>query len=321
LALSRKTDPPDMWYFHVILETIYISCIHPGIGGRLCGRPGFNTDLIRPDAEKSSMSRFAAPAKNIEKLVANSFRAINEGAYEHEGDDLAHKAVSLERAILSSKHAALITEVKFSSPSSGNIRSAKTEPTLVAGQMTRAGACALSVLTQPHLFDGSVANLAKVRRPVSVPLIMKHIIVSRVQVDAGLRAGADCVLLIKSVFDRGLAEEDLDFLINYIKKHELQVLLEAHTSEEYVDLIKQNHRIVGINNRNLDDLSIDLSNTERLIAAHGKGKSIVVAESGIASAKDIRRLHQAGADAFLIGTSIMASNDIEAKVSELHNAL
>lgn len=266
------------------------------------------------------MSRFSQPELNLKHLVDNSFRAIDRGLYETKYSS-ASTPQSLKQAILTSDHAPLITEVKFSSPSAGKIRESTTSPVEIADIMVQSGAAALSVLTQPYIFEGSIEYLAKVRRKVTVPLLMKDIVVSRVQIDAARNSGADCVLLIKSVFDRDLAEEGLESLEEYSLKKGLQVLVEAHSGVEYQELIKSGAELVGINNRDLDTLKVDIGTTEILLSRYGKGKSIVISESGIASARDIRYLRNAGADAFLVGTSIMQANNVAEKVKELFNAL
>jgi indole-3-glycerol phosphate synthase len=265
------------------------------------------------------LSRFIGADSNIKRLVDNSFKAIDEGAYESK-HSFSHDAISLRKAITSCPHAPLITEVKFSSPSKGQIRS-KSSPAEIASMMASSGAIGLSVLTQPHLFDGSIEYLTAIRKTVSIPLLMKDITVSTVQIDAGKKAGADLILLIKTVFDRDLAEDGMDKLAEYAKKKGLQVLVEVHSEEELADVLKAKHDLVGINNRNLDDLKIDIANTERLLKKHDKGKSLIISESGISKPADIQYLRQAGADAFLVGTSIMETGNISAKVAELYNSL
>ena len=264
-------------------------------------------------------SRFAKAGDTIERLVENSFKAIDDGAYDLKRS-ASHDAISVKKAIFACKHAPLITEVKFSSPSRGKIREVGT-PAEIAIAMEEAGATALSVLTQPYMFDGSLGNLLAVRKAVSIPLLMKDIVVSEVQIDAAKQAGADCILLIKAVFDRDLAEASIEKLHQYALNKELNVLIEAHSEDEYAECLAANYHLVGINNRNLADLKIDIANTERLIKKLGKGKSAVISESGIAKPADIQYLRSAGADAFLVGTSIMETDDIGTKVRELYNAL
>jgi indole-3-glycerol phosphate synthase len=265
------------------------------------------------------MSKFLQPETNLKRLVDNSFKAINDGAYDT-NLSFTHDALSLKRAILECPHAPLIAEIKFASPSSGKIRS-KSSPSDIARIMVSSGAIALSVLTQPYLFDGSIDYLARIRKQVNVPLLMKDIVVSRVQIDAGKKAGADCVLLIKSIFDRNLAEESLESLKVYATNSGLGTLVEVHEEGEYEEVLKARHEIIGINNRNLDNLRVDPGTTEKLISLHGKARSLIVTESGISTPSDIQRFRKVGADAFLVGTSIMKSGDIGSKVKELYDAL
>lgn len=265
------------------------------------------------------MSKFVRTDFSIKRLVDNSFKAIDEGAYETQ-HSFTHDAISVRRAVSSCAHAPLITEIKFSSPSQGKIRG-RTSPAEIATTMVNAGAVGLSVLTQPYLFEGSVEYLAAIRKVVSVPLLMKDITVSTVQIDAGKKVGADCILLIKTVFDKDLAEGSMEKLVEYAVKKGLQVLVEVHTEQEFAEVLKAKHGLVGINNRNLDNLQVDIANTERLLIKHGKGKSLIISESGIAKPADIQYLRKAGADAFLVGTSIMETGDVGAKVAELYNSL
>ena len=265
------------------------------------------------------MSKFVRTDFSIKRLVDNSFKAIDEGAYETK-HSFTHDAISVRKAVTSCPHAPLITEIKFSSPSQGKIRG-KTSPAEIATTMVNAGAIGLSVLTQPYLFDGSIEYLAAIRKTVSVPLLMKDITVSTVQIDAGKKAGADCILLIKAVFDRDLAEDSMEKLAEYAAKKGLQVLVEVHTEQEFAEVLKAKHGLVGINNRNLENLKVDIANTERLLKKHGKSKSLIISESGISKPEDIQYLRGAGADAFLVGTSIMETGDVGAKVAELYCAL
>jgi indole-3-glycerol phosphate synthase len=265
------------------------------------------------------MSKFVRSDFSIKRLVDNSFKAIDEGAYETE-HSFTHDAISLKKAILSCPHAPLITEVKFSSPSQGKIRG-KSSPAEIATTMVQSGAIGLSILTQPYLFEGSVEYLAAIRKSVSVPLLMKDITVSQVQIDAGKKIGADCILLIKTVFDQNLAEDSMEKLAEYATKKGLQVLVEVHSEQEFGEVLKAKYALVGINNRNLDNLQVDIANTEKLLKKHGKGKSVIISESGVGKPEDIQYLRNAGADAFLVGTSIMETGDISGKVAELYNAL
>jgi indole-3-glycerol phosphate synthase len=267
------------------------------------------------------MSKFARSDVSLRHLVENSYKAIDQGAYQIKHPASTHNVISLRNAISSCPRSPLITEVKFSSPSQGEIRK-KIRPAVIAKQMAGSGAIGISILTQPYLFDGSIEYFIAFRKAVTnIPLIMKDIIVSTVQVDAGKQAGADCILLIKSVFDRDLAEDSMEKLAEYAKKRDLQVLAEVHTEEEFGEVLNAKYDLVGINNRNLDNLQVDITNTEKLLKKHNKGARTIVSESGINRPADIQYLRSVGADAFLIGTSIMRARDIPGKIARLYSAL
>jgi indole-3-glycerol phosphate synthase len=187
--------------------------------------------------------------------------------------------------------------------------------------MISSGSIGLSVLTQPYLFNGSIDYLAKIRKKIIVPILMKDIIVSEIQIDAAKRVGADCVLFIKAIFDQDLAESSLEKLAEYAYKKGLQILIEVHSEKEFVDSLKLKEyyrNLIGINNRDLNNLEVDILTTSRLLEKYDKGKNIIISESGITNADEIRYLKKVGADAFLIGTSIMESNDIASKVKQLY---
>ena len=148
---------------------------------------------------------------------------------------------------------------------------------------------------------------------------MKDIMIDKIQIDAAKKMGADYFLLIQALFDNGYVT-DLDRLIDYGHEKGLKILLEAHTKTEFVNALKTDADIIGINNRNLDTLEINLEITKQLLEDFQKSK-IILSESGIKSVEDVKFLHGCGADAFLIGTSIMKSPDIQTRVSELVNAV
>lgn len=213
----------------------------------------------------------------------------------------------------------IITEIKFESPSAGKIREIESSLS-IAEAMVDGGACAISVLTDPENFAGSLENLALVSGKVPVPVVMKDIIVSPRQLQAAARAGASAVVLISEVFTRGFSEVPLDSLISEAQRLKLEVLVEANSGEEFAIVRKYRPNIYGINNRNLSTLQVDLSTTETILAKNPNLDRPVISESGIEAPKDIRRLKPAGVTAFLIGTSIMKSHDVESKVRELVNA-
>ena len=249
----------------------------------------------------------------LQRLADNSQRAIASGIYEI-SQKLPKSKISIISNIRKNKHAPLITEIKFSSPSLGNIRKI-SDPVEIAKSMIQGGAIGLSILTQPHLFNGSPEYFQRIRKAVTVPLLMKDIIVDKIQIDAANRIGADCILLIQSIFDKKLAR-DIDEFIFYSHKKGLMVLLESHTKKEFANSVQTNADLLGINNRNLDTLAIDLKTTKNILKDR-KEDRIILSESGIESPKDIKFLRGCGADAFLVGSSIMKSKDINGHVKKL----
>lgn len=253
----------------------------------------------------------------LKKLFENSKKAIDEGVYNIE-ESLSNSGKDISEIVKQNKHATLITEVKFSSPSLGEIKKI-SDPVVIAKSMIEGGAKALSILTQPYLFSGSPEFFMKIRKKVDVPLLMKDIIIEKTQIDAGKKIGADYILLIQSLFDQGFLN-DIDEFIDYSHKKGLKVLLEAHTRDEFENSMKTQADILGINNRNLDTLELDITNTQKILENFDKSR-IVISESGIEAPADIQLLHKCGADAFLVGSSIMKSDNIQENVRKLVNAI
>jgi indole-3-glycerol phosphate synthase len=227
--------------------------------------------------------------------------------------------VSLKKGILNCKLNPIITEIKAASPSAGLIR-ANVEPGLIAGAMERGGATALSVLTEPKQFSGSLEALVQARQAVKIPILMKDIIISPIQIQAATKLGANAVLLIKALFDRGYSEKTLQEMISGAHMLGLEVLLETHTLSEFVSALKTDADLIGINNRNLATLKVDLNTTKTILQSINPKNKVIVSESGIQTLEDIRFLRECGASAFLIGSSIMSANNIEEKVREFVNA-
>jgi len=144
-------------------------------------------------------------AENIlKKLVANSQTAIDDGVYDVDVN-LQKSNQDFKQIITSNPHATLLTEVKFASPSLGKIRTVG-DPVIIAKQMIAGGSKALSILTQPHLFNGSPDYFIKVRQAVDVPLLMKDIMIDKIQIDTAKKIGADYMLVIQSLFDQNFLQ-------------------------------------------------------------------------------------------------------------------
>ena len=249
-------------------------------------------------------------------LCRNSRECVDRGVYEIRGGRLPGGG-SLLGAIRGARGAPVISEVKFSSPSRGGIRE-PSDPADVAASMVRGGAAALSVLTQPILFGGAPEYLARVRRGTDAPILMKDIVVDRRQIDAAAHIGADCILLISSLFEKGYLS-DMEGYIEYSHGKGLEVLLEVHTASEMRKALGTDADLVGINNRNLDTLGVDLSTTSSILGKVEPDRP-VVSESGISTPRDILYLRECGAHAFLVGSSIMESDNIESSVRRLVKA-
>ena len=266
----------------------------------------------------------------LARLVENSRAALREGVYD---DPPAGRPSgprgAVSRAIrlaAASGRAPVLAEVKFASPSMGTIREGG-DPAAIAAAMVAGGACALSVLTQPYLFGGSPAALAAVRAALPrAPILMKDIVVDGRQIDAAHALGADCVLLMQSLFDGGHLS-GMGGMVDRAHSLGLEVLAEAHTAQEFAHAAASGADLLGVNNRNLDTLEVDLGATAAVLAG-GRGAAAaaagrpVLSESGISAPRDIARLRAAGADAFLVGTGIMsaANGNVEKAVAGLVGA-
>jgi indole-3-glycerol phosphate synthase len=140
------------------------------------------------------------------------------------------------------------------------------------------------------------------------------------QIDVGTSLGANAVLLIQALFDKNYCEISVDKMIAYAHTNGLEVLLETHTAEEFKKAIETDADLIGINNRNLSTLKIDLNTTKEILHKQPKAGKTVISESGIKTQTDLQFLRDSGADAFLIGSSIMSNENVELKVLEFVQA-
>ena len=250
----------------------------------------------------------------LTKLIDDAQKRVR-GGYYNVREETKRQPLSLKHAIKSAKKNAIIAEIKPISPARGPLRP-MIDPVEAAHRLEKGGAIALSVLTEPDNFGGSLENLRRVGAAVRIPVLMKDVMIDPVQIEAGRKTGADCILLIESAFSNHRVAS-LEAMIDDAHKCQLEVLLEVHNEEELGRALKSQADIVGINNRNLATLEIDLQTTTRLVGkiTQRAGK-LVVSESGLESAEDIRKLKSATVDGFLIGSSIMLSQDWESKVRE-----
>jgi len=255
----------------------------------------------------------------LDVLARDAKETINNGYYEV-STQISTPSISLKKAIIENKNIPIITEIKAASPSLGTIKKIFS-PEEVARAMEKGGAVGISVLTEPKHFKGSLFSLTKVRKAVKLPILMKDIIIRPTQLETASKIGANAVLFIEALFERKYCECDVHEMIAQAQSKNLEVLLETHNEDEFRSAINSNADLIGINNRDLGTLKIDLGVTKRILEendAHGK---IVVSESGIKTLADLRFLHECGAHAFLIGSAIMMADDIEKRVKEFVLAL
>ena len=255
----------------------------------------------------------------LDILVNDARESLRNGYYNVEKRK-SFPRISLREAITNCLHAPIIAEVKPASPSLGKLRQILSLGE-VAEAIEAGGAVGISVITEPRHFSGSLVWLSGVKEHVNLPVLMKDIVIDPLQVEAAARLGADAILLIYSVFRRGYTRDSLEEFIQLAHSNGLEVLLEVHSKEELLDAVKTEADLLGINNRDLGTLKVDLATTEKVLANIELGDRVVVSESGIQGAEDIRRLRRYGAKAFLVGSAVMLAEDIEGKVRELVMAL
>jgi len=205
----------------------------------------------------------------------------------------------------------IIAEVKKASPSKGIIRE-DFDPVLIAQQYADGGADALSILTEPHFFQGDKEYLGMIRRYVSTPLLRKDFIVDKYQLVEALVYGADFILLIA----KALSRKELKELYDYALHLGLDVLVEVHDKSDLVKAMFAGADIIGINHRNLETFEMDMKLSEKLIPLIPNGK-IIVAESGINDHDTVVELSKIGADAFLVGEHFMRQDDITSAIKKL----
>lgn len=207
----------------------------------------------------------------------------------------------------------VIAEVKRASPSKGHL-AAIDDPAQLALAYQSGGAAAISVLTEARRFHGSLDDLVAVRAAVDVPLLRKDFVVTEYQLWEGAAAGADLALLIVAA----LTPTQLADYLALGRSLGITCLVEAHTSDEVRQARDAGAELLGINNRNLKTLEVDLANFEKM-ASLIDGEAIRVAESGILSVADARRMREAGADAVLVGELLVRDGDPAAMVAALRS--
>lgn len=208
----------------------------------------------------------------------------------------------------------VIAEIKRRSPSAGVI-AAGLDPSAQAARYVAGGAAAISVLTEPDFFDGSLDDLRAVRSAVEVPVLRKDFILEPVQIWESRAVGADAVLLVVAALD----DDTLRRLLDDAHAVGMTALVEVHTAAEAARAVAAGARVVGVNNRNLATLETDLGTAETL-APDIADAAVRIAESGVSSPESAARMHRAGYDAVLVGEALARSEDPAALVKAFRGA-
>lgn len=257
----------------------------------------------------------------LDKLADHARERVAEAKNKISLEEIKHQALYLPKGTFAFENAlkkpdiSFICECKRASPSKGLI--APVFPYLqIAEEYETAGADCISVLTEPKWFLGSDEYLLEIVGSVSIPCLRKDFTVDEYMIYEAKILGASAVLLICSILD----EIQIREYIGLCDELGLSALVEAHDETEVSTAIKSGARIIGVNNRNLKDFSVDTDNSRRLRELIPQDV-LFVSESGVSSAEDIAKLHEIGADAVLIGETLMRANDKKAKLSELRGAV
>ena len=205
----------------------------------------------------------------------------------------------------------LIAEVKRASPSKGIICE-NFDPIRIAKDYEKAGAACLSVLTEKNFFQGNLEILKSIKNSIKIPILRKDFIIDEWQIYESYYNEADCILLIVAA----LSDSDLSLFYNIAKKLKLDVIVEVHNNEELERALNLNVECIGINNRNLKTLEVDLTTFMKL-SKKIPSDVLKICESGISDNKQLKEFKRYGADAFLVGETLMKSDDIYKNTLEL----
>ena len=253
----------------------------------------------------------------LDKLAQHSMERVKTAKNNISTDEIKQRALSLPKGdfefekALGKPDISFICECKKASPSKGVI--AENFPYLeIAKEYESAGADCISVLTEPKWFLGSDSHLQEIAAAVKIPCIRKDFTIDEYQIYEAKILGAQAVLLICSI----LSAEQIKEYIKICDALGISALVETHDENEVKLAVNSGARIIGVNNRNLKDFSVDTDNSKRMRELV-PDNVIFVSESGVQTAEDVQKLREIGADAVLIGETLMRADDKKAKLSEL----
>jgi indole-3-glycerol phosphate synthase len=298
------------------------------------------TPLTAASLDETNLGKTTSDKTTLDKTTSPKPRHILEEIVWHKQEEVAIRAKQLPLAeiqkqldkapvvrnfldaLRSSKNQpSLIAEVKKASPSKGVIRD-DFNPVEIAEEYEKGGASCLSVLTDEKFFQGSFENLHRIRTNIKLPLLCKEFIIDPYQIYLGRLYGADAILLIAAI----LSDNTLQVFLNLAHSLGMNALIEVHTLEELDRVLnlssaKSQVKLIGINNRNLEDFSVDLEITKNILAARGSLLNdldiTVVSESGLYTNADLNIVSQAGARAVLVGESLVKQKDLKLAVERL----
>ena len=219
-----------------------------------------------------------------------------------------------KKALASNDKIDLIAEIKFGSPSAGIIRE-DSDPLAIGRAYEKAGAAAISLLTDRKFFKGDLQNLPLLKQAVSLPILRKDFIIDEIQITESARFGADAVLLIARI----LSVEQLKTLLDASREWGITALTEIHDKQDLKKALDCDAHIIGINNRDLDTFEINLNTTLELAPLIPPDR-VVISESGIRSGKDMQVFKGLNIQAVLVGSALMGADDPGRKAAELLKA-
>ena len=271
------------------------------------------------DIKKSMPEKITTP-KILEEILENKAKEVAERKSKISVQDLKeiNYMNSLKRDFkgalinkISQNKAAVIAEIKRASPSLGELNM-NIIPAKVAADFESMGAACLSVLTDAKYFKGSGAILEMAKKGCGLPVLRKDFIIDEYQIDESVTMGADCILLIVSALDKVLLKN----LYDAAKIRDLDVIVEVHDYNELEQALEIECDIIGINNRNLHTFDVDLNTSEELVK-YIKDDQLIIAESGIHTYEDVKKMNQCGINTFLVGESLMTAKDPINKFKEI----
>ena len=271
----------------------------------------------RTATERTGISRRSVGILILDEIVAHKEQEVREAKRLLSLDEIKARLPDMApprnfRAALESPKVRVIAEIKRASPSMGEIADGFFDPRIIAQTYSGSGAAALSVLTESRYFQGELHHIRRARKYMPLPILRKDFIFDTYQVYESRLRLADAVLLIVRI----LSDDQLERLLEATQELGMAALVETHDEQDIQRAVAVGADIIGINNRNLETLDVDLATTERLIR-YVPMDALAVSESGIRTPQDVKRLAARGVHAVLVGTALMTSDDYGAALRPL----